>query len=408
MRFPAIVIILALSACARAQARAVSPVKTGIDVLEEDGFKELRGKRVGLITNQTGKDRSGRSTVDILARAPGVTLSALFSAEHGFYGASEDLAVGSSTVVLNGRAVVIHSLYSGGIGGMRPRPEDLKDLDALVFDIQDIGARFYTYLATMGMALEESSKAGIEFVVLDRPNPINGVAIEGPILEDLSLRELTPTAYFPVPIRHGMTAGEIALLHNAEVKSTKLTVVRMSGWSREMWFDQTGLPWTPPSPNMPDLDAATLYPGIAIFEASNLAVGRGTPVPFRWIGAPWLDAKAVLDLVNTANLEGVEFSEQDYTPAKSVYAGTLCRGLRLRITDRARLRPLDVFLRLNLALRQVHPREFQWRWDEAKRMTGTDAFRKLYESGAALGEFEKLFDSGAQNFASSRKLYLLY
>ncbi|MFA6319167.1 MAG: DUF1343 domain-containing protein, partial [Elusimicrobiota bacterium] len=248
-------------------------VATGLDVLEKSGFAQLQGKRVGLITNQTGKDRSGRTTADVLADAPGVTLAKLFSPEHGFTGMSEEHAVSSTTLRIASREVPIISLYAGGMKGMRPKPEDLKDLDVLVFDIQDIGARFYTYLATMAMALEESAKAGVPFLVLDRPNPITGRIMEGPILEDLSLRQLTPTAYFAVPVRHGLTAGETALFHNREVAHPDLKVVKMTGWTRSLWFDQTGLPWTPPSPNMPDIDAAALYPGIGIFESANISVG---------------------------------------------------------------------------------------------------------------------------------------
>lgn len=401
----------ALAACGpeiKSQASAPAGVMTGLDVLEETGFKELQGKRIGLITNHTGKDRRGRGIVEVLAKAPGVTLVSLFSPEHGFTGASEDLVVSSSSLRLGEREIPVHSLYSGGIAGMRPSQEDLEGLDALVFDIQDIGARFYTYLATMGMALEEAKKAGVEFIVLDRPNPINGATMEGPLLDDPALRLVTPTAYFPVPVRHGMTAGEIALLHNAEVQHPRLTVVKMRGWKRDMWFDQTGLPWTAPSPNMPDLEAATVYPGIAVFEASNLAVGRGTPVPFRWVGAPWLDAEAVSKAMNSFPLDGVQFSVQDYTPAKSVFEGRLCRGVRITVTDRQALRPLAVFRRLNETLMRLHPLEFEWRWDEAKRMVGTDEFRRLIEGGEDPEMIKALFESGPERFRKVREPFLLY
>lgn len=390
----------------RAEAARVS---TGIDVLEETGFAALKGKRIGLITNPTGKDGLGRATARVLAEAPGVDLAALFAPEHGFLARSEENAVSSTSVRLGGRDIPVHSLYAGGIAGMRPRPEDLKGLDAVVFDIQDIGARFYTYLATMGMALEETAKLGIPFVVLDRPNPIDGETIEGPTLEDAGLlRQVTATAYYPVPVRHGMTAGEIALLHNAEVRHPKLQVVAMRNWERAQWFDQTGLPWTPPSPNMPDLEAATLYPGIALFEASSLAVGRGTPVPFRWIGAPWLDAEKVVAMVRKARLKGVKFSVQDYTPTKSVFAGEPCHGVRMTITDRRKLRPTMVFLALNDALRLIHPKELAWRWEEARRMTGTEDFRKLHESGAPLAEMNARFERDIEAFRKARKPFLLY
>ncbi|MBI4676897.1 MAG: DUF1343 domain-containing protein [Elusimicrobia bacterium] len=382
-------------------------VLTGLDVLEKSGFAQLQGKRVGLITNQTGKDLAGRTTVDALANAPGVTLAKLFSPEHGFTGMSEDHVVSSTTLLINGRPVPIISLYAGGIQGMRPKPSDLKDLDVLVFDIQDIGARFYTYLATMGMALEEAASAGVPFIVLDRPNPITGRIMEGPILEDLTLRQVTSTAYFPMPVRHGLTAGEVALLHNIEVNHPALSVVKMKGWKRSMWYDRTGLPWTPPSPNMPDLDAATLYPGVACFEASNISVGRGTPFPFRWIGAPWLKSDAMLKRLKTAKLKGISFASQAYVPSKSVFAGQRCEGVRMTITDREKLEPLKVFAHLAAAFRDLQP-EFVWRWDETKRMVGTDSFKELYESSAPAKGFINLFDTGPKSFRSTRRAFLLY
>ncbi len=382
-------------------------VRTGLDVLQETGFEPLRGKRVGLITNQTGRDRQGRGAVEVLGRSSAIRLEKIFSPEHGFTGVSEENVVSSDTVRLEGRDIPVVSLYSGGIAGMRPKAADLKNLDALVFDIQDIGARFYTYLASMGMALEEAAKAGIPFLVLDRPNPINGETMEGPVLEDLTLRAVTATAYFPIPVRHGMTAGEIALLHNAEVKHPGLRVVTLRGWSRGQWYDQTGLPWTKPSPNMPDLDAATLYPGVAIFETVNVSVGRGTPRPFRWIGAPWMRAEEVAARLTAARLPGVAVSTESFTPSKSVFAGQPCRGVRLTITDRERLRPLEVFVHLAAALRELNP-EIQWRWDETRRMTGTDRFRELYESGGDAAEIIRLFDGGPRAFRRARKPYLLY
>jgi uncharacterized protein YbbC (DUF1343 family) len=390
-------------------APAAPGVLTGIDVLEADGFALLKGKRVGLITNPTGKDRSGRSTAELLAEAPGVSLVALFTPEHGITGKSEDINIASSTIMLAGREIPIHSLYGGGIVGMRPKEKDLETLDVLVFDIQDIGARFYTYLATMGMALEESAKAGIDFVVLDRPNPINGQTIEGPILDDLSLRKLTPTAYFAVPVRHGMTAGEIARMHNKEVRG-KLTVVPMENWDRGMWYDDTKLPWTPPSPNMPDLDAATLYPGVAIFETANVSVGRGTPKPFRWIGAPWIDGKALAADLNADLLDGVQFSAQDYKPSKSVYAGELCRGVLITVTDRESLRPLAVFRKLDAHLRARYPDQLKYRWDEVKRMVGTDEFHRLIETGGPdeAEHIQALFDRQADSFRKTRQPFLLY
>lgn len=403
-----IAIVAVLAACALPVPRpARGEVLSGLDVLEAEVFSALQGKRVGVITNRTGVDRKGRSIVDILAAAPGVELSSVFSPEHGLFAASESEKIGRAEILAGGRRIPVISLYAGGIEGMRPKPEDLQGLDALVFDIQDVGARFYTYLATMGMALEESKKAGVEFMVLDRPNPIRGDVVEGPILEDPDLRLVTPTAFFQVPVRHGLTAGEMALWHNRAVRHPKLTVVKMRGWKREMWQDETGLPWVPPSPNMPDLDAASLYPGIALFEASNLSVGRGTPYPFRWIGAPWLKAPELVARLE-GRLDGVRFSVSDRVPTKSVFEGRPCRGVRLTVTNRDVLRPLAVFRHVALALRELHPEHFQWRWDEAKRMVGVEEFRRLWESGAGDEAFLSLFDKGPRDFEPSRAPVLLY
>jgi len=405
--------LLLAMGCRQAQLRHLTlppgtKVMTGIDVLEATDFQQIRGLRVGLITNHTGLDLSGRPTAEALAEARNVTLAAIFSPEHGFSGAVEDAFIKSSSVRLGGRNIPLHSLYSGGGVGMRPRPEDLRGLDALIFDVQDVGARFYTYLATMGMALEEAANARIRFIVLDRPNPINGTTVEGPLLTDLDLRKISPTSYFPVPVRHGLTAGEMALLHNATVRHRGLSVVKMLGWKRDMWYDETGLVWVPPSPNIPDLGAAALYPGVGLFEASNLSVGRGTPHPFGWVGAPWLDAPRIVAFLKDSLLDGVDFSIQDFTPSKSVYAGQLCHGVSIRVTDRNALRPLAVFRYINQALRENHSNEFQWKWDEVRKMTGSGEFQRIYERDGDSVKITVLFNRDAEKFETARQGYLLY
>lgn len=412
-RLAPLLLLAALAACGTTPPSApVAPdtgVKTGLDVLAGQGFAPLKGKRVGVISNKTGIDRRGYSILELLATAPAVELAAVFSPEHGF-AAALDTTIASDTVKVAGKAISVHSLYKGGIAGMRPKPEQLADLDALVFDIQELGVRFYTYSATMAMALEEAAKAGVPFYVLDRPNPNDGVTVEGPILEDLSLRKVTPTAYLPVPIRHGLTMGELARLHNREVGHPSLTIVPLENWKRSMWFDETGLPWTAPSPNIPDLDAAALYPGIGIFESANLSVGRGTPLPFRWIGAPWMKAEEIVARVQ-GQVDGVEFSVQDFTPTKRDkrdYVNEHCRGVRITVTDRRVMRPLAVFRHLALALREVHPKEFHFRWDETKRMVGVDEFRRLWETGAGMEAFIALFEQGPRDFEKTRREVLLY
>lgn len=409
----------ALCACGGASSKRVRPdagVRTGLDVLVEQGFSPLKGKRVGVLTNRSGQDRRALPLLDLLAAAPGVKLVSVFAPEHGFYTSVDtsmrgmEKAADSDTVTVHGKVYPVYSLYRDKVYGMRPKPEQLENLDVLVFDMQEVGARFYTYAASMAMALEECKKAGITFMVLDRPNPVGGEVVEGPVLEDLSLRKVTATAYFPVPIRHGLTMGELARLHNLEVGHDKLVVVPMRGWKRSMYYDQTGLPWVPPSPNIPDVETATLYSGIGIFESAQLSVGRGTPRPFHWIGAPWMDAEKVLGLVQ-GQVDGVEFATQDYTPTKSTnrdYMGEPCHGIKITVTDRSVLRPTTLFLHLALALRQAHPQEFFFRWDETKRMTGVEEFRRLWETGAGMEAFRALFDKGPADFEKTRRSVLLY
>jgi uncharacterized protein YbbC (DUF1343 family) len=400
---------LLLAACAPLRAEpAAAKVLSGLDALEADGFAPLKGKRVGVITNRTGADARGRSIVELLGAAPDVTLAAVFTPEHGFAAASEADRISSDTIRVDGRSVPLISLYGGGAAGMRPRPEDLKRLDALVFDIQDVGARFYTYFATMAMALEEAKKAGVEFVVLDRPNPLGGARVEGPLPDEPGLAGVEPVAYLPLAARHGLTAGEVALLHNASVGHPRLTIVRMRHWKRSMWYDETGLPWIAPSPNMPDLAAATLYPGVANLEFTNLSVGRGTPAPFGWIGAPWLDGAALAAELNAARLPGVAFSSQTFTPSKSEYEGRSIPGLKITVTDRAAVRPLSVFAHMVVALRGRHPKEFDLRWNASRKLIGLRAFKELYDRGAGAAEFERLFDRDAAGFEKARKPFLLY
>jgi len=403
-----------LAACVTPQldvvryAKPSGEVLAGVDVLARDGFKLLEGKRVGLITNPTGKNKRGVSTAQLFAEALNFELVALYSPEHGITGKSEDESISSSTILLAGRRIPVHSLYGGGIMGMRPSPESLAGVDILVFDIQDIGARFYTYTATMAMAMEEAAKRGLPFVVLDRPNPIGGVEVEGPVLRDLSLRKLTPVAYFPVATRHGMTPGELAAMHHAAIGRGRLIILGVSGWNRSMWYDETALPWTPPSPNMPDLDAAALYPGIACLEFTNLSVGRGTNTPFGWIGAPWLDADALAATLQAEPIEGVEFSSEERTPTKSMYAGQKIPGLRITLTDRKGVRSLRVFAHVAVALRDLHPREFDLKWDATRKLVGSDEFKTLYDRGASAREFIRLFDDESSRFAAARAKYLLY
>jgi uncharacterized protein YbbC (DUF1343 family) len=407
---------LAAAACAAPRPAPAAPaVLTGLDVLEAQGFAPLKGKRVGVITNRTGIDARGRSIVDLLAEAPGVDLVVAFAPEHGLTGAVErGLRIASATVHAGGRDIPVDSFFGGNTAKMRPRPDQLRGLDALVFDMQDVGARFYTYATTMAMALEETKKAGVEFIVLDRPNPIGGVDVQGPTPDVPGLTYKSSVSYLPVPTRHGLTMGELARLHNDFVRHPRLTVVPMRGWRRAMWFDETGLPWVAPSPNIPDLAAATLYPGLGNFDESNVSVGRGTPHPFGWIGAPWLNAEALARRLNAAGLAGVRVSVQDETPTKSVYEGKLCHGIRIEVTDRRAVRPLTVFAHVVAGLRDLHPKEFDLKWADPKRMgdmrtlLGLSAFQTLYDSGATAEALAAAVDPSPEEFAARRRPFLLY
>ncbi|MGD9905104.1 MAG: exo-beta-N-acetylmuramidase NamZ domain-containing protein [Vicinamibacterales bacterium] len=338
-------------------------VLTGIDVLTRDGFALLQGRRVGLVTNHTGRAASGATTIDLLYRAPGVSLVALFSPEHGIRGVL-DADVPSSTDEATG--LPIHSLY-----GDTRRPTDamLEGIDTMVVDLQDVGARFYTYPATMGYVLEAAARRQIRVVVLDRPNPIGGWKIEGPLPDDDLLSFI---AYLPMPIRHGLTLGELAQLFNAERSiGAELTVVRMEGWRRDHWFDHTGLAWVNPSPNMRNLTQATLYPGIGALEYGNLSVGRGTDQPFEQIGAPWIDGPRLAQALNARGLPGIRFYPVRFTPTSSVHAGMDCQGVFMVVTDRDALAPARVGIEIASALWRLHGDAFDKKTSE--RLLGSRA-----------------------------------
>ena len=385
-----------------ASASAASLTLTGLDVLERDGFKQLAGKKVGLITNQTAVDLKGSNAVDVFSKAGNFTLTAIFSPEHGFRGTEEGGAyIENSSDPVTG--VPVFSLY--GKNKQRPTPEMLRGLDVLVFDIQDIGARFYTYLTTMGYAMEEAANAGIPFIVLDRPNPIGGLA-EGQVLEK---GVSAFTAYFPVPTRHGFTAGEMALFHKANRNlDIDLTVVKMEGWTRDMFFDQTGVVWINPSPNIRNVDAEVLYPGLGCFEAANVSVGRGTDRPFLWFGAPWMKADKIVKKMNAAGLKGVKLTVQKLTPSKDIYEGKACEGIRIDVTDKAAVRALDVFAEAAYWLRKYNKKDFVLKPEEIRKMTGSSEFYKLLEEGKKPAEIIAAFDKNSLAFRDGAVKFRLY
>lgn len=377
-------------------------VLLGIDVLKKEKFHLLQGKKIGLITNHTGVDSKGVSTIDLLHQAPGIKLLALFSPEHGIRGKAED-GVKISDSVDEKTKLPIYSLYGKT---KRPTDEMLAGLDALVFDIQDIGTRFYTYLTTLAIALEEAAKRNIEFFVLDRPNPITGTIVEGEILEP-EIKHFT--AYLEIPVRHGMTVGELAHWYNrTSGLNAKLTVIQMQGWKRNMFWNQTGLKFRPTSPNIRNLRAALLYPGIGAFEATNVSVGRGTKMPFEIFGAPWITGTLLAERLNFLSLGGVEFKPIQFIPQTDLYKGMLCEGVKIVIKDRNLVRPVDIFIQAFCALRDVYPGQFKPRWEEIERVTGSKKVRQMLEQNQSAETILFFIHHRSAQFEQERLPYLLY
>jgi len=374
-------------------------VKLGIDVLEAQGFKQLRGKRVALITNHTGVNSDGVSTARLLHDAADVKLVALFSPEHGFAGALDVSHIGDSRH--DELDVPIYSLYGKN---RKPTSQQLADVDVLIYDIQDIGARFYTYISTLGTGLEAAADAGIEFVVLDRPNPIDGVSIEGPLRNQA---DESFVAYHPLPVRHGMTVGELARMFVAERKhDVTLTVIPAEGWRRNQVWHDTGLTWINPSPNMRSVTAALLYPGIGLLETTNVSVGRGTDSPFEVMGAPWIDERELAARVNRANPPGARVVPVRFTPTSSKFTGEECGGLNFVITDWDAFRPFELGMIVAHELRQLHPKEW-----EAKRYNRLLVNDKVFQAVLSGEDVKTILDSlepQVQQFRARREPYLLY
>jgi uncharacterized protein YbbC (DUF1343 family) len=371
---------------------------TGIDLLESDNFRELAGKRIGLITNQTGIDRAGRSTITLLAHAPGVKLVALFSPEHGIAGAA-DAAVASSIDPTTG--LQIYSLY-----GDTRRPTDamLNGVDALVFDLQDAGVRFYTYITTMGYAMEAAAQHHIAFYVLDRPDPLGGERVAGPMLDP---DRLSFTAYFPMPVIPGMTLGEMARMFNGENHiGCDLHVIELRNWRRSEWFDATGLKWVSPSPNLLSFRAELLYPGIEILQSAGVSVGRGTPTPFEQFGAPWISSAQLVSELNRRNIPGVRFAPAQFTPASGLHRGELCEGARIEVTDREVYGAMRTGLEIAAALKQLYPANF----DPQKMMflLGSETTIEQLERGDAPAAIIAGAKEGLAPFMAMRAKYLLY
>ena len=378
--------------------RASTAVLSGLDVLRAGDFAALKGKRLGLVTNHTGRARDGATTIDVLHGLPDTKLVALFSPEHGIRGIL-DAKVPSEVDAKTG--LPIHSLYGET---RRPTAAMLQGIDEIVIDLQDIGARFYTYMTTMAYVMEEAARRGIGVTVLDRPNPIGGVHIEGPTVDPGGLGF---TSYFPMPVRHGLTLGELARLFNGENKiNARLSVISMRGWDRDLWFDETGLPWINPSPNMRNLIQATVYPGIGAIEGTNLSVGRGTDTPFEQLGAPWIDGVQLADALNARGIPGARFYPVRFTPASSKYAKEECGGVFILVTDRTALRPVRLGLEVAAMLHKLYGVKFEL--ESAERLFGSKEMISRVRAGEDPAVIAAAWGAGEARWRLLRAKYLLY
>ena len=375
-----------------------SPVKTGIDVLQAERFAPLKGLRIGLITNQTGRDAAGASTINLLSHAPGLQLVAIFSPEHGLLGMQEGKV---SSRVEPASKLPVYSLY-GDV--RRPTAAMLNGVDALVFDIQDAGARFYTYIATMAYAMAESAHHGIPFFVLDRPNPIDADVVQGPVLDD-DLRSFT--GYFRLPVRYGMTMGELAYMFNTQDHiGARLHVIRMQGYRRSDWYDETGIAWIDPSPNLRSLSEETLYPGVALVEGANVSVGRGTNTPFELVGAPWVKARTLARYLNERNIRGVRFAPAAFVPASGTYRGRRCQGVHITVVDRDTLDTPALGIEIASALTHLYPARFDV--EKILRMIGSRQVLDAIEKGEDPRHIAVLWAGPMERFEAMRSRYLLY
>jgi uncharacterized protein YbbC (DUF1343 family) len=370
----------------------------GIDTFEAMGSEALAGKRIGLITNQTGVDSKGARTIDVVARWKGTKLVAIFSPEHGIAGRA-DAPVANATDPATG--VPIYSLY-----GETRRPTDamLKGIDVLIFDIQDAGVRFYTYITTMAYCMEEAAKHHIEFIVFDRPNPLGGDVIEGPMLDR---DRLSFTGYFPMPVRYGMTIGELAEMFNAENKiGADLHVLTMMNWKRSETYEQTGLKWIPPSPNLRTLSATFLYPGVEILQAGGVSVGRGTDTPFELIGAPWIQGAELAAELNRRVVPGVKFQTALFTPDDGLYKGVYCQGVSIALTDRGALNSMRMGMEIADSLHRLYPKQFQL--EKINELLGSRATLEQLERGVEPARIVASWREDLDKFRAMREKYLLY
>jgi uncharacterized protein YbbC (DUF1343 family) len=388
-------------------------VQPGLEVLLDDP-RPIAGKNIGLVTNQSAVTGDLRHVVDLLHRGSAWKLTTLFGPEHGIWGEAQDMAhVDHSVDPMTG--LTVYSLYGASENDLAPRQELLRNLDALVIDLQDIGARYYTFIYTMALCMREAAKAGVQVIVLDRPNPIDGLHLEGNIRED----EFSSfVGMFPLPTRHGMTAGELARYFNKTFNlGCDLVVVPMRGWRRGMWWGDTGLPWVIPSPNMPTVATATVYPGMCLIEGTNLSEGRGTTHPFELFGAPWLDPFRLAERLNGLELPGVRFRPHYFLPTFQKHAGKVCGGAELHVTNRDEFEPYRTGLWIVKVARDMNPEKFDWRRETYEfvsdrlaidLLAGSARYRELVESGGNIDDWVAEWKEPLRDFADAREEFLLY
>ncbi|HPB30207.1 MAG TPA: DUF1343 domain-containing protein [Candidatus Sumerlaeota bacterium] len=394
---------LLLSSCSLLKRGAFSSpeVSTGLDILVRDDFIALRGKQIGLIANHSAVDRQGKSILDLMLASPNVTLKALFAPEHGF-GGSADEVVKNSTDEKTGLA--IYSLYDDT---KRPTADELKGIDCLIFDIQDIGARFYTYTSSLAMCMEEAAVHNIEFIVLDRPNPIGGLRVDGPIQDPDLYKKFT--GYFPMPIIHGMTIGELAGMYNEYYGiQCRLTVIEMEGWRREMPFEETRLPWINPSPNIRNVTQAILYPATALVEAwdSNVSVGRGTETPFEILGAPWINAEQFAGELAARAIPGVSIAPAHFTPDSAKFKDEECHGVKVTITNRSEFDTIGLGLNILSVLTKMYPDTFKLEPNHG--LVGSMDVIKRIRSGEPVPEIRNSYAKELGEFIRNRNRFILY
>jgi len=376
-------------------------LRLGLTILLKDRPDLIEGKTVGLITNSTGINESLQDNISLLIGNLNANLKAIFSPEHGLWGAMQD-AISIPSVQYDQVKIPIYSLYGKT---NKPAPEMLEGIDVLLFDIQDVGVRFYTYISTMAMAMKACAENGVEFIVLDRPNPINGNVLEGNVLDP---QFSSFVGYLPILLRHGMMVGELAQLFNEHFHiGANLSVVAMEGWKRDMWFNDTGLQWVMPSPNMPTLDTATVYPGTCLFEGTNLSEGRGTTKPFEIIGAPWIDAHKLADSLNSLSLHGVKFRPVYFIPIFSKHKDQICGGVQVHVLDRNKFTPVKTALNMIEIIKRVYPDEFKW-LPHFDLLMGTDKTRIDLSDGSPVDDIILSWKDEISDFEKIRSKYLIY